>query len=65
MVPMMYQSARLFYADLPTLQVVELPYFGNRSMFILLPKEIDGLEELESQPTSEFFEKIVVGVCLR
>ena len=38
------------YADLSTLKVLELPYRGDDlSMVVVLPKQIDGLKELEQQ----------------
>ncbi len=51
-VPMMYQEAMFRYASLERLEVLELAYVGNKlSMLILLPREIDGLTELEQQLT--------------
>lgn len=48
-VPMMTQEKRFAYADLENHWMIELPYVGNdMSMLILLPKEIDGLAQLES-----------------
>lgn len=53
-VPMMYQVADVGYAEFTNLQVLELPYVGNKlAMVILLPKTVDGLAELEQQLTPE------------
>jgi len=52
-VPMMHLPKAYFrYAELDDLQVLELPYIGNRlSMVILLPNQVDGLADLESRLT--------------
>lgn len=48
-VPMMTQQQKFRHADLESLAVLELPYAGNElSMLILLPKEIEGLKQLEA-----------------
>lgn len=48
-VRMMNQQADFGYTETETLQVLELPYVGERlSMILLLPRTIDGLGELES-----------------
>lgn len=53
-VPMMHQIEYWNYADLDSLQVLELPYEGETlSMVILLPAEIDGLAALERQLTPD------------
>jgi serpin B len=53
-VPMMFQEASVGYAEFGNLQVLELPYVGeDTSMVILLPKNVDGLAELEQQLTPE------------
>ena len=47
--PMMIQKQKFRYAELKSLKILELPYAGNElSMLVLLPKEFDGLEQLES-----------------
>ncbi len=47
-VPMMAQTGHFGYHDGGTFQAVELPYRGNeRSMVVLLPKQVDGLGALE------------------
>ncbi len=55
-VPMMSQEASVGYTEFDNLQVLELPYVGEdtyTSMVILLPKNVDGLAELEQQLTPE------------
>lgn len=51
-VPMMFNDDIFDYADLPELDAsaVELPYAGtDASMLIILPNQVDGLAQLESQ----------------
>lgn len=57
-VPMMHHKREYFgYARLDKLQVLELPYVGERlSMVILLPNQVDGLADLESRLTPENLE---------
>lgn len=46
--PMMHQEGKLGYTEDERLQILELPYRSKRlSMLILLPREIDGLADLE------------------
>ena len=48
-VPMMNQQEKLRCMENESLQVLELPYSGKElSMVVLLPREIDGLAQLES-----------------
>ena len=55
---MMSRTDEYNYADTGSLQILELPYAGNAlSMLILLPKEKDGLADLEGQLTPAFFEE--------
>jgi serpin B len=55
---MMSRTDEYAYAETESLQVLELPYAGKSlSMLILLPKERDGLANLEAQLTPAFFEK--------
>jgi len=53
-VAMMNQTAKFGYMETDTLQGLELPYVDNElSMIVLLPKELDGLDELEKSLTLE------------
>ena len=53
-VPMMSQTIEFRYREGDGLQVLELPYAGDDlSMVVLLPREIDGLAELEGRLTVE------------
>ncbi|HBL13408.1 MAG TPA: hypothetical protein DD379_18820 [Cyanobacteria bacterium UBA11162] len=58
-VPMMYkEDGRSYYTDLDDLQVLEMPYVGDRlSMVILLPKKVDGLADLEKKLTLDNLDK--------
>jgi serpin B len=59
-VPMMGQlsNSHAGYKEVDGLQVLEMPYVGNRmSMVILLPEKIDGLAELEQRLTPENLQK--------
>ena len=57
-VPMMFQKHEFKYAAVDNLQVIELPYVSNElSMFVLLPKEVDGLQSLEEKLTQANLEK--------
>jgi serpin B len=60
-VPIMYERWRsAMYAEFENLQILELPYVGgNISMFILLPKEKDGLKQLEKSLSIENLDKWV------
>ncbi|MEI6810088.1 MAG: serpin family protein [bacterium] len=52
--PMMTQKLKCRYASLPSLDLLELPYVGNGlSMIVLLPKKIDGVQEVESELTAD------------
>jgi serpin B len=52
------------YTETETLQVLELPYAGNRvSMVVLLPKKVDGLAELEKSLSNENLQKLLSGLA--
>ena len=52
--PLMRQTHDFHYAEFPGLQVLELPYVGDDlSMIVLLPREVDGLGNLEAGLTAE------------
>ncbi len=54
-VPMMTRKAEYRYNQTNDLQILELPYIGNKlSMLVLLPRKKDGLHNLEIQLTPEF-----------
>jgi serine protease inhibitor len=56
--PLMHQKQTCGYAEFEGLQVLELPYVGDAlSMVVLLPKEVDGIAELEHDLTAENLEK--------
>lgn len=47
-VPMMNQTEKFGYMETDALQVLEMPYVNNDlSMVVLLPKKLDGINELE------------------
>ncbi len=53
-VDMMFQAETFQYGENDLLQVLELPYAErNFSMFVFLPREVDGLAKLEEQMTAE------------
>lgn len=53
-VPMMSQKSKYKFKDFTDFSAIELPYEGNDlSMVVFLPKEIDGLAELERNLTNE------------
>jgi serpin B len=57
---MMSRTEEYSYAETESLQVLELPYAGKSlSMLVLLPKEKDGLADLESQLTPAYLERTI------
>lgn len=54
-VPMMQQTHRFNYAAANNVQILELPYGKQRelAMIVLLPKDTDGLADLETQLTAD------------
>jgi serpin B len=56
-VPMMYQAAEYRVAEKDTLVLLEMPYWGKTlSLVIILPKAVDGLDQLQSQLTADQLE---------
>jgi serpin B len=52
--PLMRQTGDFYYAEFPGLQVLELPYAGgDLSMLVLLPRQRDGLGNLEAELTAQ------------
>lgn len=62
-VPMMYRQDEFRYGAVDDLQVLELPYGdGSLSMIVLLPKEIDGLADLEAKLTFQNLQRWTTSV---
>jgi len=52
--PLMYRKGKYKYVETDSLQVLELPYFGEElSMVVLLPKAKDGLAGLENELSAD------------
>ena len=65
-VPMMNQTAEFNYMEAEDLQGLELPYVDDElSMIILLPREVDGLGELEKTLTAERLSQWLAGLHKR
>lgn len=63
---MMNRTDAYPYAEAEMLQALELPYAGNNlSMLILLPKERDGLTQLESQMTPALLDEFTAAMWAR
>ncbi|MFZ5881576.1 MAG: serpin family protein [Chloroflexota bacterium] len=61
--PMMNRTDEYRYLENELLQALELPYAGNGlSMWILLPKERDGLPQLESRMTPALLDELAAGM---
>jgi serpin B len=61
--PMMAQKGKFKYDEFESLQILELPYVGGGlSMIVLLPKETDGLPQLEKKLTVETLSKLTTGL---
>ncbi|MDH5405343.1 MAG: serpin family protein [Candidatus Aminicenantes bacterium] len=57
-VPTMSQKQKFGYAEDQSLQILELPYIGDDiSMLVLLPKQVNGLSEIEKNLTVENLRK--------
>jgi serpin B len=53
-VPTMHQEEEFGYAEMKSLQILEMPYRGGElSMLVLLPTRIEGLRQLERSLTAE------------
>jgi len=58
-VPMMRNTTYFAYAERSTFKVLELPYLSNKlSMIVILPKDADGLPELEKELTPFLIEEL-------
>jgi serpin B len=56
-VPTMAQTGALRYADVKVAQVLELPYAGgDLSMIVILPRELEGLPDLEAKLSADGLE---------
>ncbi len=52
--PLMQKTEEFGYGEFPGMQVLEMPYYGwDTSMLVLLPRDVDGLTNLEKQLTPE------------
>jgi serine protease inhibitor len=62
-VPMMRQTATFGYGEFGDVQVLEMPYRGrNVSMFVLLPKDVDGLAALEKNLSEKSLKTMTTGL---
>ena len=62
-VPLMHRWDEFRYGAVDDLQILELPYGdGSLSMVVLLPKEIDGLADLESKLTFHNLQRWMTSV---
>ena len=62
-VPMMHQTEQFGYRATDDLQVLEMPYAkGELSMIVLLPKEIEGLPQLEKKLTQANLQEWTKGL---
>ncbi|HEY2253810.1 MAG TPA: serpin family protein, partial [Planctomycetaceae bacterium] len=63
-VPMMQQhTGGLRYAQTENIQLLEMPYAGgNLSMLVLLPRQVDGLPQLEEEVTANGVQKWSSGL---
>jgi serpin B len=63
-VPMMQQTGGFQYAETADAQLLELPYVGGHlAMVILLPKQVDGLSNLEKKLTAGDVQKWISGLA--
>ena len=62
-VPLMHRSDEFRYGAVDDLQILELPYGdGSLSMVVLLPKEVDGLADLEAKLTFQNLQRWTTSV---
>jgi len=55
--PMMHQKSKFNYSEDGNVQTLELPYSGQKlSMLVIVPKKIDGLQNLEETLTKDSLE---------
>jgi len=55
--PMMHQKSKFTYSEDGNVQTLELPYSGQKlSMLVIVPKKIDGLQNLEETLTKDSLE---------
>lgn len=65
-VPMMHQTEKFPYAETDNLQILELPYGGDDlSMIVLLPKQKNGLTDLENSLSDENLQTWAKGLRKR
>ncbi|WP_299453976.1 serpin family protein [uncultured Microscilla sp.] len=56
----MQMQRKFRYAENEQLQVIELPYAKNKvSMVVLLPKDVNGIAQLEASLTAERYQKLI------
>ncbi len=61
--PMMYQQEKFGYMETDDFQVLRMAYkAGDLSMVVLLPREVDGLAELQKQLTAAKLDKWLDGI---
>jgi serpin B len=62
-VPMMHQTDGFWYGESDNVQILELPYGpnGELAMIILLPKQIDGLANLEKRLSRAFLKELLTA----
>ncbi|TWU44137.1 Serpin (serine protease inhibitor) [Novipirellula aureliae] len=61
--PLMHRVDEFQYGDVDDIQILELPYGdGSLSMVVLLPKEVDGLADLEAKLSSPNLQRWMASV---
>jgi serpin B len=61
--PVMYQQASFRYGSFDQFQMLEMPYSGDDlSMVIMLPNQVNGLAELESQLSIDLLQESVASL---